>query len=93
MKYVVAILVTVSFLFAWDKAFAETVTTGNLLPNAGSGVDWNSSNTDQINPGASGTVTDGSTVNGFDVTCPNQSSCGYKYSVGGDFEVTGTAIT
>jgi len=91
MKYVVALLVTASFLFAWDKAFAETVTTGNLLPNAGDGVDWNSSSTDQINPGASGTVTNGSVVNGFDITCPNQSSCGYKYSVGGDFEVTGTA--
>ena len=91
MKYVAALLVTASFLFAWDKAFAETVTTGNLLPNAGDGVDWNSSSTDQINPGASGTVTNGSVVNGFDITCPNQSSCGYKYSVGGDFEVTGTA--
>ena len=49
MRYVVALLVTASFLFAWDKAFAETVTTGNLLPNAGDGVDWNSSSTDQIN--------------------------------------------
>ena len=65
------------------------VTTGNLLPNANDGVDWNSSSTDQINPGGSGYVTSGSTVNGFDVTCTNQSNCGYKYSVGGDFEVTG----
>jgi len=54
-------------------------------------VDWNSNSTDQINPGSSGTVTHGSTVNGFDITCPGQSNCGYKYSVGGDFEVTGTA--
>ena len=31
-------------------------------------------------------------MNGFDVTCPaSQANCGYKYSVGGDFEVTGTA--
>ena len=65
------------------------VTTGNLLPNSNDGVDWNSSSTDQINPGGSGYVTSGSTVNGFDVTCTNQSNCGYKYSVGGDFEVTG----
>ena len=71
-------------------ADSETVTTGNLLPNANDGVDWNSSSTDQINPGGSGYVTSGSTVNGFDVTCTNQSNCGYKYSVGGDFEVTGT---
>ncbi len=74
------------------KSFGETVTTGNLLPNAGDGVDWNSNNTDQINSAnSSGYVTNGSTVNGFDITCTNQSNCGYKYSVGGDFEVTGTA--
>ena len=78
---------TISF-----KSFGETVTTGNLLPNAGDGVDWNSSSTDQINSAnSSGYVTNGSTVNGFDITCTNQSNCGYKYSVGGDFEVTGTA--
>ena len=66
------------------------VTTGNLLPNANDGVDWGSSSTDQIHPDSgSGYVTSGSTVNGFDVTCTNQSNCGYKYSVGGDFEVTG----
>ena len=78
---------TISF-----KSFGETVTTGNLLPNAGDGVDWNSNSTDQINSAnSSGYVTNGSTVNGFDITCTNQSNCGYKYSVGGDFEVTGTA--
>ena len=31
------------------KSFGETVTTGNLLPNANDGVDWNSNSTDQIN--------------------------------------------
>ena len=71
---------------------AEEITTNNLLPNAGDGVDWGSNATDQINPGGSGTVYNGNTLNGFDVTCPaSQSSCGYKFSVGGDFEVTGTA--
>ena len=92
MKYIISVLALCSFLFAWEKAFAETVTTGNLLPNSGDGVDWNSSSTDQINSAnSSGYVTNGSTVNGFDITCTNQSNCGYKYSVGGDFEVTGTA--
>ena len=93
MKYILPILITCSFLFAWDKAFSQNVTTGNLLPNAGDGVDWGSSSTEQINPGASsGYVNNGSTVNGFDITCPTaQANCGYKYSVGGDFEVTGTA--
>ena len=92
MKYIISVLALCSFLFAWDKAFGETITTGNLLPNSGDGVDWGSSSTDQINPAnSSGYVTNGSTVNGFDITCTNQSNCGYKYSVGGDFEVTGTA--
>ena len=71
---------------------SETVTTGNLLPNANDGVDWNSSPTDMINDGGSGYVSNGSTVNGFTITCPtSQANCGYKYNVGGDFEVTGTA--
>ena len=74
------------------KAKAEDITTGNLLPNAGDGVDWGSSSTEQINPGSSGYVSNGTVVNGFTITCPtSQSNCGYKYSVGGDFEVTGTA--
>ena len=71
---------------------SETITTGNLLPNANDGVDWNSSSTDMINDGSSGYVSNGSTVNGFTITCPTgQSNCGYKYDVGGDFETTGTA--
>ena len=71
---------------------AEEITTNNLLPNAGDGVDWNSSSTDQINPGSSGYVSNGSDLNGFTVTCSaSQSNCGYKHNVGGDFEVTGTA--
>jgi hypothetical protein len=82
----------ISFLFLFTVANADPVTTGNLLPNAGDGVDWGSTSTEQINPGSSGTVANGATLNGFDVTCPaSQANCGYKYSVGGDFEVTGTA--
>jgi hypothetical protein len=82
----------IPFLFLFTVANADPLTTGNLLPNAGDGVDWGSTSTEQINPGSSGTVTNGATLNGFDVTCPaSQANCGYKYSVGGDFEVTGTA--
>ena len=84
-----SLLLTLSLLTS--TAISESITTGNLLPNANDGVDWNSSSTDQINPGGSGYVTNGSTVNGFDITCTGQSNCGYKYSVGGDFEVTGDA--
>jgi len=75
-----------------SRAGAEDLTTGNLLPNAGDGVDWGSSSTEQINPGSSGWVSNGDVVNGFTITCPtSQANCGYKFSVGGDFEVTGTA--
>ena len=82
----------IPFLFLFTAAQADSITTGNLLPNAGEGVDWGSTSTEQINPGSSGTVSNGATLNGFDVTCPaSQANCGYKYSVGGDFEVTGTA--
>ena len=91
MKYILPILITCGFLFAWNKTFGETITTGNLLPNSGDGVDWGSSSTDQINSAnSSGYVSNNGTINGFDITCTNQSNCGYKYSVGGDFEVTGT---
>ncbi len=85
MKWLVALL----FLFTATQA--DVVTTDNLLPNAGDGVDWNSSSTDIINPGGSGYVNNGDTINGFDVTCSaSQSNCGYKHDIGGDFEVTGT---
>ena len=64
-------------------AKAEDITTGNLLPNAGDGVDWGSTSTEQINPGSSGYVSNGTVVNGFTITCPTtQANCGYKYSVG-----------
>ena len=82
----------IAFLLLFTVAQADQQTTGNLLPNAGDGIDWGSSSTNQINPGGSGTVSNGSTLNGFDVSCStSQANCGYKYSVGGDFEVTGTA--
>ena len=81
----------VTFLFLFTLVNAEEITTGNLLPNAGDGVDWGSNSTDQINPGGSGYVNNGDTINGFDVTCSaSQANCGYKYSTGGDLEVTGT---
>ncbi len=86
------LLLTVLLTILTLATSAEEITTSNLLPNAGDGVDWGSSATEQINPGGSGYVSNGTVVNGFTITCPtSQSNCGYKYSVGGDFEVTGTA--
>ena len=75
-----------------SMSVARAATTDNLLPNVNDGVDWNSSSTDMINSGNSGVVYNGNTINGFTVTCPTQQpNCGYKYDIGGDFEVTGTA--
>ena len=85
------ILLLFSLILFSKIVLGETVTTGNLLPNANDGVDWNSSSTDLINDGGSGYVSNGSSFNGFDITCSTgQANCGYKYDVGGDFEVTGT---
>ena len=84
-------LIILLFLIV-TNSFAYAETTGNLLPNVGDGVDWNSNSTDLINDGSSGYVSNGSTVNGFTITCnSSQANCGYKHDVGGDFEVTGTA--
>ena len=92
LYYGIWLSMAISFLCIYSIGNAQTITTGNLLPNANDGVDWNSSSTDMINDGGSGYVSNGSTVNGFDITCPtSQANCGYKYNVGGDFEVTGTA--
>jgi hypothetical protein len=93
LYYGIWLSIAISFLCIYSIGNTQTVTTGNLLPNSNDGVDWGSNSTDQINPGASsGYVTNNSNLNGFDITCPTtQSNCGYKYSVGGDFEVTGTA--
>ena len=35
MKFFIAVVITCSFLFAWDKSFSQELTTGNLLSNSG----------------------------------------------------------
>ena len=92
LYYSIWLSIAISFLCIYSVGNSQTITTGNLLPNANDGVDWNSSTTDMINDGGSGYVSNGANVNGFTITCPTgQANCGYKYNVGGDFEVTGTA--
>jgi len=92
LYYGIWLSIALSFLCIYSIGNAQTITTDNLLPNANDGVDWNSSSTDMINDGGSGYVSNGTNVNGFTITCPTgQANCGYKYDVGGDFEVTGTA--
>ncbi len=34
MKYIIAVLALCSFLFTWEKAFGEIITTDNLLSNS-----------------------------------------------------------
>ena len=92
LYYSIWLSIFISFLCIYSVGNSQTITTGNLLPNANDGVDWNSSSTDMINDGGSGYVSNGANVNGFTITCPTgQANCGYKYNIGGDFEVTGTA--
>ena len=92
LYYSIWLSIAISFLCIYSVGNSQTITTGNLLPNANDGVDWNSSSTDMINDGGSGYVSNGANVNGFTITCPTgQANCGYKYNIGGDFEVTGTA--
>ena len=92
LYYSIWLSIAISFLCIYSIGNAQNITTGNLLPNKNDGVDWNSSTTDMINDGGSGYVSNGTNVNGFTITCPTgQANCGYKYDVGGDFEVTGTA--
>ncbi len=92
LYYSIWLSIAISFLCIYSIGNAQTITTGNLLPNKNDGVDWNSSTTDMINDGGSGYVSNGANVNGFTITCPTgQANCGYKYNVGGDFEVTGIA--
>jgi len=72
-----AILFFSGYLLASCFAFtakSEDITTGNLLPNVGDGVDWGSSSTEQINPGGSGYVSNNTTFNGFTITCPTSQS-------------------
>ena len=34
MKYIIPLLLTCSFLLVWDRAFSETIDTGNILSNS-----------------------------------------------------------
>ena len=79
MRYIVSILL---LMILTHTISAEEITTNNLLPNAGDGVDWGSSSTEMINDGGSSYVSNNSTHNGFTITCDTQVSnaCGYAFS-------------
>ena len=56
LYYSIWLSIAISFLCIYSIGNAQTITTGNLLPNKNGGVDWNSSTTDMINDGGSGYV-------------------------------------
>ena len=64
MKYILPILITCSFLFAWDTAFSETRTTGNILTNPTFGTGNNTTTTRWSTDGNDGVHTHGA-WNGF----------------------------
>ena len=64
MKYILPILITCSFLFAWDTAFSETRTTGNILSNSTFGTGNNTTTTGWSTDGDHGIHTHGA-WNGF----------------------------
>ena len=64
MKYILPILITCSFLFAWDTAFSETRTTGNILSNSTFGTGNTTTSTGWSTDGNDGVHTHGA-WNGF----------------------------
>ena len=64
MKYILPILITCSFLFAWDTAFSETRTTGNILSNSTFGTGNTTTTTGWSTDGNDGVHTHGA-WNGF----------------------------
>ena len=64
MKYILPILITCSFLFAWDIAFSETRTTGNILSNSTFGTGNTTTTTGWSTDGDHGIHTHGA-WNGF----------------------------
>ena len=64
MQYLIAFLVTFSFLFAWDKAFSTEINTGNILSNSTFGTGDTTTTTGWSTSGDDGIHTHGA-WNGF----------------------------
>ena len=72
MKYIIAVLALCSFLFAWDKAFSETITTDNLLSNStftGGNTGWTNHGTQQQHHTNYGNECNPNTAGNFATTC------------------------
>ena len=72
MKYIIAILITLSFLLIWNKAFSETITTDNLLSNStftGGNTGWTNHGTQQQHHTNYGNECNPNTAGNFATTC------------------------
>ena len=72
MKYLLATLLTASFLFAWDKSFGETIITDNLLSNStftGGNTGWTNHGTQQQHHTNYGNECNPNTAGNFNTTC------------------------
>ena len=72
MKYILAILITLSFLFVWNKAFGETIVTDNLLSNStftGGNTGWTNHGTQQQHHTNYGNECNPNTAGNFATTC------------------------
>ena len=72
MKYIIAVLALCSFLFAWNKAFGETIITDNLLSNStftGSNIGWTNHGATQQHHVGMGNECAGSAVDNSNSGC------------------------
>ena len=72
MKYIFAVLITLSFLFIWNKAFSETITTDNLLSNStftGGVTSWTNHGSTQQHHTNYGNECNPNTANNWYTTC------------------------
>ena len=72
MKYILAVLITLSFIFVWNKAFGETIVTDNLLSNStftGGNTGWTNHGTQQQHHTNYGNECNPNTAGNFATTC------------------------
>ena len=72
MKYILAVLITLSFLTVWNKAFGETIDTGNLLVNpgfTGGTTGWTNQGSTQQHHVEYGNECNPNTANNWATTC------------------------
>ena len=72
MKYILAVLITLSFLLIWNKAFGEIIITDNLLSNStftGGNTNWTNHGSTQQHHTNYGNECNPNTAGNFATTC------------------------